>query len=82
VFKNPIDGQPLFEYVRVTEVPGVQNTWHTTRVEYKDLSIGRKLGAGIYEARSSAVFGEQTIVVKYAHYIGEIKYIEEETMVY
>ncbi|KAL3487976.1 alpha-galactosidase A precursor [Aspergillus germanicus] len=70
------------EYVRVAELPGVQNTWHATRVDYKDLSIGRKLGAGIYEARSSAVFGEQAIVAKYAHYIGEIGHIERGTIVY
>jgi hypothetical protein len=79
VAKNASDGQPHFDHVRVTQFPGVQNTWHVTRVDYLDLSIGRKLRTRIYEATSSSVFGDQTIVAKFARFPWEIGYIEGDT---
>ncbi|KAL2799244.1 hypothetical protein BJX66DRAFT_352693 [Aspergillus keveii] len=79
VAKNASDGQPHFDHVRVTQFPGVQNTWHVTRVDYLDLSIGRELRTRIYEATSSSVFGDQTIVAKFARFPWEIGYIEGDT---
>lgn len=72
--------QPHFARVGLTSFPGVQNTWHGTYVDYLDLSIGRKLRTGIYEAESSLF--EDTVAVKFARFPWEIQYMENETTAY
>lgn len=62
VARDANDGRPHFAYANRTQFPGVQNTWHDTYVDYMDLSVGRKLRTGIYEAKSSLF--DDTIVAK------------------
>jgi predicted Ser/Thr protein kinase len=59
----------------------VARPWHATSVDYLELTIGRKLRTGIYEAISS-VFGEATIVAKFTRFPWEIGYMENETWAY
>jgi hypothetical protein len=70
-----------FRFVRLNypefRIPGI-----ATRVDYLDLSIGRKLRTGIHETTSSSPFGEQTIVTKFARSPWEFGYIESETTAY
>lgn len=80
VAKNPNDGKPFFARVCLAPFPGVQNTWHEIYVDYLDLSIGRKLRTGIYEAKSS--LSDDIIVVKFARFPWEVQYIENETTAY
>jgi hypothetical protein len=49
-------------------------------VDYFDLSIGRKLRTGIYEAKSS--FFDNTVVAKFARFPWEIQYMENEATAY
>ncbi|KAL4891355.1 alpha-galactosidase A precursor [Aspergillus ambiguus] len=74
------DGQPRFASVDLTQFPGVRNTWHGTYVDYLELSIGRKLRTGIYEAKCP--FFDNIVVAKFARFPWEIQYIENETTAY
>ncbi|KAJ5893172.1 alpha-galactosidase A precursor [Penicillium tannophilum] len=80
VAKDPIDGRPHFVRFNLTQFPGVQNTWHETFVDYLELSIGRKLRTGIYEAKCPLF--DEIIVAKLARFPWEIQYIENETTAY
>ncbi|OJJ47933.1 hypothetical protein ASPZODRAFT_131545 [Penicilliopsis zonata CBS 506.65] len=80
VAKDGKDGRPYFASSNLTELPGVQNTWHETYVDYLELSIGRKLRTGIYEARCS-LFNE-IVIAKFARFPWEIQYMENETTAY
>ncbi|KAJ5161370.1 alpha-galactosidase A precursor [Penicillium capsulatum] len=80
VARDPNDGQPHFVRACLTPFASVQNTWHGTRVDYLDLSIGEKLRTGIYEATGS--FFDGIVVVKFARFPWEIQHLENETTAY
>lgn len=80
VAKNPHDGQPYFASTKITQFPGVQNTWHETFVDYMQLSIGEKLRTGIYEV-NCPLFDDK-VVAKFARFPWEIEYLENETTAY
>lgn len=80
VAKNAKDDQPYFVSFNLTQLPGVQNIWHGTYVEYLELSIGRKLRTGIYEAKCSLF--DDIVVAKFARFPWEIQYMENETTAY
>lgn len=80
VAKDAKDGLPHFAHVNLIQFPGVQNAWHGTCVDYLELSIGRKLRTGIYEAKCS-LFND-IVVAKLARFPWEIQYIENETTAY
>lgn len=67
VAKDAKDDRPHFAYCNLTQFPGVQNTWRRTYVNYLELSIGRKLRTGIYEAKCS-VFDDDIVVAKFARF--------------
>ncbi|KAJ5881026.1 alpha-galactosidase A precursor [Penicillium subrubescens] len=73
-------GRPHFISLNQTQFPSVKNTWHETFVDYVDLSIGRRLRTGIYEAKCPLF--EDDVVVKFARFHWEIQYIENETTAY
>lgn len=75
------ESRPHFASLNQTQFPGVKNTWHETFINYLDLSIGRKLRTGIYEAKCS-LFGDDIVVAKFARFDWEIQYIEDETTAY
>lgn len=80
VAKNPHDGQPYLASTKITQFPGVQNTWHETSVDYTQLSVGEKLRTGIYEV-TCPLFNDK-IVAKFARFPWEIQYLENETTAY
>ncbi|KAJ5091697.1 alpha-galactosidase A precursor [Penicillium alfredii] len=80
VARDAKDGRPYFACFNLTQFPGVQNTWHGTYVDYLELSIGRKLRTGIYEARHPLF--DDVVVAKFARFPWEIQYIENETTAY
>lgn len=80
VARDAKDGQPRFTRATLSAFPGVKNTWHETYVDYLELSIGRKLRTGIYEAKC-ALF-DDTVVAKFARFPWEIRYMENETTAY
>ncbi|KAJ5443850.1 alpha-galactosidase A precursor [Penicillium daleae] len=80
VAKDAKDGRPHFPCVNLTRFPGVQNTWHSTYVDYLELSIERKLRTGIYEAKCSLF--DDIVVAKFARFPWEVQYIENETTAY
>ncbi|KAJ5114040.1 alpha-galactosidase A precursor [Penicillium angulare] len=80
VSKSPDSGQPYFASCSNTEFPGVENTWHEIFVDYMQLSIGRKLRTGIYEATCQSF--SDTIVIKFARFEWELQYLENETTAY
>lgn len=80
VTKDTMDGRPYFVHANLTQFPGVRNTWHKTYIDYLELSIGRKLRTGIYEAKHSLF--DDTVVVKFARFSWEIQYLENKTTAY
>ena len=74
------NGRSYFASVNQTRFPGVQNTWHGTHVDYLELSVGRKLRTGIYEAKCTSF--DNVIVAKFARFPWEIQYLENETTAY
>lgn len=74
------EGQPHFASVKSTKFPGVQNTWHDTFIDYNELSIGKRLEAGIYEVEHPPF--EETLVAKFARFDWEVRYMEFETTAY
>jgi predicted Ser/Thr protein kinase len=80
VAKDAKDGRPHFACFNLTQFPGVQNAWHRAYVDYLELSIGRKLRTGIYEAKCSLF--DDIVVAKFARFPWEIQYIENETTAY
>ncbi|KAJ6131319.1 alpha-galactosidase A precursor [Penicillium sp. IBT 18751x] len=80
VAQDANDGKPFFARLSLTPFPGVRNTWHGTHVDYFELSMGRKLRTGIYEAKSSLF--DDNVVAKFARFPWEVQYIENETTAY
>lgn len=80
VARDANDDRPHFTSVKLTQFPGVCNTWHGTYVDYLELSIGRKLRTGIYEVKCPSF--NNIVVAKFARFPWEIQYIENETTAY
>ncbi|KAJ5720186.1 alpha-galactosidase A precursor [Penicillium malachiteum] len=69
-----------FAYSSLTDFASVQNAWHGTSIDYLELSIGRKLRMGVYEAKCPLL--DEIFVAKFARFPWEIQYIENETTAY
>ncbi|RAH54841.1 alpha-galactosidase A precursor [Aspergillus piperis CBS 112811] len=80
VSKDADDNQPCFTSIILTQFPGVQNTWHETRIDYLDLSMEGKLRTGIYKVKCPQY--DNVVVAKFARFPWEIQYIENETTAY
>ena len=80
VAKHQVNGQPYFAQAIRTTFPGVENTWHRTRIDYMDIVTGQKLRTGIYEVKCPLF--DEVIVAKFARFEWEIPYLESETTSY
>ncbi|RAL09395.1 alpha-galactosidase A precursor [Aspergillus homomorphus CBS 101889] len=80
VARNDDDGQPYFACFNLTQFPSVQNAWHKTLVEYTDMTLGKYLRRGVYEAKCPGF--HDLVVAKFATFNHEIQYLENETTAY
>lgn len=80
VVKHPETGKPYFARATRTSFPGVENTWHNTFVDYMDLGESRRLRSGVYEVKCPQF--EELVVVKFARFDWEIRYMEGDTAAY
>lgn len=62
------------------KLPGISKIWHSVKVDYLDLKIGKRLRSNVYEAKHPDF--PHLIVVKFARFAWEISWLEAETAAY
>ena len=80
VAKHPETGEPYFARATRASFPGVKGIWHSTFIDYMDLGESRRLRTGVYEVKCPQY--EEPVVVKFARFDWEIRYMEGETAGY
>jgi predicted Ser/Thr protein kinase len=79
--RHPETGAPHFATYSKTQLPGITSVWHSTQVNYLELSLGEKVRSGIYEATHPR-FENSTFLVKFARFPWEVPQREKETEAY
>ncbi|KAL8396356.1 hypothetical protein RB594_004659 [Gaeumannomyces avenae] len=74
-------GLPCFEVVEKRLLPSITNLWHSVRIDYMELHMGRRLRSNVWEA-TCARFGSKIVVAKFARFPWEVGYLAKETAAY
>jgi len=74
-------GDPCFTRVEKSPVPGVRTAWHPVTLDHLDLTFGRKLRSGVYEATAPSL-SPSPVVAKFACFEWEVGYMESECTAY
>ncbi len=80
ISRNQVDNRPCFTRTSQTRLPGITNLWHSLQIDHLELQIGEKLRSNVYKAKSRRF--DSTIVVKFARFPWEIRYLNSETAAY
>ncbi|KAK2845243.1 hypothetical protein FQN49_005912 [Arthroderma sp. PD_2] len=80
VTKDPKSGAPYLAHASRVALPGVNDTWHGTSIDYLDIQIKERLNSGLYAIKSPTP--GMDAVIKFARFEWEIGYLEDETTAY
>lgn len=64
ISKNPNDGQPFFSEATRESLPGVQQNWYDTFIDYVDLTMCEKLRSNVWQVTSPQF--KSPIIAKFA----------------
>jgi len=81
IARSPETQDPVFVSTTVEVLPSITATWHPLSVEYLDLTIGEMLMSNTYEV-TSPDFGDSAVIAKFADFIWEIGYYNDEVIAY
>lgn len=73
-------GRPHFARVCRTAFPSVESVWHSTYVDFQDITVGEEITTGIYEVTCSQF--AVPVIAKFARFEWEIQYLDNETEAY
>ncbi|KAK4615397.1 hypothetical protein CLAFUR4_09790 [Fulvia fulva] len=80
ITRNDESGEPYFQKVVRTQIPGVESSWHAETFEYLSLKLGSKLRTNVYEAQLPG--SSHTVVAKFARFSWEVGYLDKECAAY
>ncbi|KAI9163462.1 hypothetical protein HJFPF1_05076 [Paramyrothecium foliicola] len=80
VSRNTETGCPYFAAVSKTQLPGIVQTWHPTRIDHLTLRMEEKLRTNVYEVICPGF--NHVVIAKFARFECEVPQLEAETMAY
>lgn len=80
ITKNPQSGHPVFSRYTRSDLPGISNTWHRTRIDHLELKKLDRLRQNIHVVTHPLFDG--ALLVKFAEFPWQIPFFEAETTAY
>ncbi|KAK9437421.1 alpha-galactosidase a precursor [Metarhizium brunneum] len=80
VSKNPLNGELEFSRCTRSDLPGVSNTWHHTRIDHLELNKVSRIRQNIHVV-THPLF-DQALLVKFTEFPWQMPFFEAETTAY
>lgn len=80
ISKDPLTGHPVFSRYTRSDLPGISNVWHLTRIDHLELKKLRRLRQNIHVAMHPLF--DRALVAKFAEFPWQMPFFEAETTAY